>query len=186
MRLLGPNTIGLVNLTDGIVLSASGALEMEELPAGQDRAGLAERRHPGLAAVARSGRGIGFSKLVATGNEADLDVADFIDHLLDDDATAVIALYLEALRKPGRFRARGAAGPRRMGKPIVAFKVGRSEAGGRAGRVAHRRAGRRRPDLRRPVPAGRRDPRRRPSPTCSTSRRAGTPAAGCAGGGSPS
>ena len=33
MRLLGPNTIGLVNLTDGIMLSASGALEMEELPA---------------------------------------------------------------------------------------------------------------------------------------------------------
>src|SRR6188472_2488414 len=32
MRLLGPNTIGLVNLTDRITLSASGALELEELP----------------------------------------------------------------------------------------------------------------------------------------------------------
>ena len=34
MRLLGPNTIGLVNLTDHIVLSASGALEMDHFPAG--------------------------------------------------------------------------------------------------------------------------------------------------------
>ena len=40
------------------------------------------------------GRGIGFSKLVATGNEADLDVSDIVDHLLEDDATSVIALYL--------------------------------------------------------------------------------------------
>ena len=53
MRLLGPNTIGLVNLTDGIMLSATGALEVEEPAAGPDRAGLAERRHPRLAAVAR-------------------------------------------------------------------------------------------------------------------------------------
>ena len=35
MRLLGPNTIGLVNLTDGIMLSASGALEVGELPPGR-------------------------------------------------------------------------------------------------------------------------------------------------------
>lgn len=34
MRILGPNTIGLVNITDGIVLSASGALEMEHFPSG--------------------------------------------------------------------------------------------------------------------------------------------------------
>ena len=55
MRILGPNTIGLVNLTDGITLSASGALEMDEPPDRKHRARLAERRHPGLAAVA-SGR----------------------------------------------------------------------------------------------------------------------------------
>jgi acyl-CoA synthetase (NDP forming) len=135
MRLLGPNTIGLVNVTDRIMLSASGAMELEEFPAGP------------IAFVSQSGgilgsllsrgvaRGIGFSKLVATGNEADVEVSDCIEYLLKDDATAVIALYLEALRAPQRFRA-AAAKAAAIGKPIVAFKVGRSEVGVRSA-VSH-------------------------------------------------
>ncbi len=131
MRLLGPNTIGLVNLTDGVPLSASGALEGEQPAVG------------GIALLSQSGgilgallshaaaRGIGLSKLVATSNEADLEVADFIDFLADDPATSVIALYLETIRDAPRFRAatRRAA---QAGKPVVAFKVGRSAAGMRA------------------------------------------------------
>lgn len=131
MRLLGPNTIGLVNLSDRIVLSASGALELKEFIAG------------GIGVVSQSGgilgallsrataRGIGLSKLVATGNEADLDVSDFIDHLAHDEATRVIALYLEGIRDPDRFR-RAALKAAAAGKPIVAFKIGRSESGARA------------------------------------------------------
>ncbi len=131
MRLLGPNTIGLVNLVDGITLSASGALELEDLPVGR------------IAVVSQSGgilgsllsraaaRGIGFSRLVATGNEADLEIADFVDFLAQDDATSVIALYLEALRRPREFL-RAAARARHAGKAIVAFKVGRSAAGAAA------------------------------------------------------
>jgi acyl-CoA synthetase (NDP forming) len=135
MRLLGPNTIGAVNLTDNIVLSPSGALELAEFHAG------------GIGIVSQSGgilgallsrataRGIGLSKLIATGNEADLELSDFIEHLAGDRATRVIALYIEALRDPVRFRTacRTAA---LAGKPVVAFKVGRSEAGARAA-VSH-------------------------------------------------
>src|SRR4051812_36022818 len=128
MRLLGPNTIGLVNVTDRIVLSATPALQSAEPAAGA------------VALIAQSGgilgallsrahaQGIGFSKLVATGNEADLDVSDVMDHLVDDPATRVIALYLEGLRKPRQFQA-AAIRAARAGKPIVAFKVGRSDAG---------------------------------------------------------
>jgi acyl-CoA synthetase (NDP forming) len=135
MRLLGPNTIGLVNVADRIMLSASGAMELEEFPTGS------------IALVSQSGgilgsllsrgaaRGIGFSKLIATGNEADLEVTDCVDYLLDDPATAVVALYLEGLRAPERFRA-AAARAAEIGKPIVAFKVGRSEAGMRSA-VSH-------------------------------------------------
>jgi acyl-CoA synthetase (NDP forming) len=66
MRLLGPNTIGLLNVTDGITLSASGALDVEDLHAG------------GVAVVSQSGgilgsllsraaaRGVGLSHLIAT------------------------------------------------------------------------------------------------------------------------
>jgi acyl-CoA synthetase (NDP forming) len=128
MRLLGPNTIGVVNLTDRIVLSASGALEVENLPPG------------GLSVVSQSGgilgallsrgaaSGIGFAKLVATGNEGDIEVAEVLDALVDDPATTAIALYLEGLRNPDAFR-RAARRAAAAGKPVVAFKVGRSEAG---------------------------------------------------------
>lgn len=131
MRLLGPNTIGLVNLIDHITLSATGALEIGDLPAGR------------ISVISQSGgilgsllsraqdRGIGFARLVATGNEADLDSTDVLEDLLDDPATDVVAMYLEGLRRPDRFRsvARRAA---ECGKPIVVFKVGRSEAGERS------------------------------------------------------
>lgn len=131
MRILGPNTIGVVNLTDGIPLSASGALAMNQFTAG------------GISLVSQSGgilgsllshaaaRRIGHSKLVSTGNEADLDLADFLDWLADDPDTKVIALYVEAIRDAAEFRA-AALKAGRAGKPIVAFKVGRSDAGSRA------------------------------------------------------
>lgn len=131
MRLLGPNTIGLVNLTDNVFLSASSALEIDQLPIGN------------IALVSQSGgilgsllsraaaQGIGFSKLISTSNEADLDLADFTEVLIDDPATSVIALYMESLRNPDKFR-RVARKAQDAGKPIVVFKVGRSESGARS------------------------------------------------------
>lgn len=135
MRVLGPNTIGVVNLTDRVTLSASGALDTDDFTVG------------GVSVVSQSGgilgallsraadRGTGLSKLVSTSNEVDLDVSDFIDFFVDDAATSVIALYLEGLRDPARFRvaARKAAG---AGKPIVVYKIGRSESGARSA-VSH-------------------------------------------------
>jgi acyl-CoA synthetase (NDP forming) len=135
MRILGPNTIGLVNLTDSITLSASGALETGELPVG------------GIGVVSQSGgilgsllsraaaRGVGLSKMVSTSNEVDLDMADFVDYLVDDPATSVIALYMEGLRHPNRFR-QAALRAAAAGKPIVVFKIGRSESGARSA-VSH-------------------------------------------------
>ena len=135
MRILGPNTIGLVNLTDKIVLSPSGALEMDDFPVG------------GVGVVSQSGgilgsllsraaaRGIGLSALISTSNEVDLELSDFIDHLAEDPATSVIALYVETVRNPAKFRA-ACLKAARAGKPIVAFKIGRSEAGAQAA-VSH-------------------------------------------------
>ncbi len=135
MRILGPNTIGLVNLTDHVTLSATGALELDGLPAGR------------VAVVSQSGgimgsllsraadRGLGLSKLIATGNEVDVDLADCIDFLVDDAATSVIALYMEGLRDAAKFR-RAAARATAAGKHLVVFKVGRSEFGARSA-VSH-------------------------------------------------
>ena len=131
MRLLGPNTIGLVNLADRIVLSASGALEVEDLAAGS--ISLVSQSGGILGAVLSRGaaQGVGFARLVSTGNEADLDVADFLDLFAEDEATRVIAIYVEGLRRPDAFRA-AALKAAAAGKPVVAYKVGRSEAGARA------------------------------------------------------
>jgi acetate---CoA ligase (ADP-forming) len=128
MRILGPNTIGLVNLTDRIVLSASGALVMDEFLVGS--VGLVSQSGGIVGSVlsrAAAG-GIGLSKLISTSNEVDLELADFIDHLVDDEATKVIALYIETVRNPLKFRA-AALKAARAGKPVVAFKIGRSQAG---------------------------------------------------------
>jgi len=135
MRILGPNTIGLVNLTDNITLSASGALEMEGFQAGN--IGVVSQSGGILGALLSraAARGIGLSKLISTSNEVDLDLADFVDHLADDEATCVIALYMEGLRHPAKFRA-AALKAARLGKPVVVFKVGRSEAGATAA-VSH-------------------------------------------------
>jgi len=135
MRILGPNTIGLVNLTDGIPLSASGALEMDQFPAGD--VGVVSQSGGILGALLSraAARGIGMSKLISTSNEVDLEMADFIDYLVDDEATKVIALYVETIRNPQKFRA-AAVRAQAAGKPIVAFKIGRSEAGAQAA-VSH-------------------------------------------------
>lgn len=135
MRILGPNTIGLVNLTDRIVLSASGALEMDHFPVGS--IGVVSQSGGILGALLSraAARGIGLSKLISTSNEVDLELADFIDHLVDDEATKVIALYVESVRNPEKFRA-AALKAARAGKPVVAFKIGRSEAGAKAA-VSH-------------------------------------------------
>ena len=168
MRLLGPNTIGLVNLTDGIMLSASGALEMEGLPPG--RIALVSQSGGILGSLLSraAGRGIGFSKLVSTGNEADLDSADFIEHLLEDDATAVIALYIEGAAQAG-----GLPRAPRCGPPRSASRSSPSRSGGRNRAAAPPR----RIPARWPAPTGCTTPcsassassAPRPSPTCSTS-----------------
>lgn len=135
MRILGPNTIGLVNLTERIPLTASGAMETDDFPVGR------------IALLSQSGgilgsllsravaRGIGFSKLVATGNEADLEVSDFLSALADDEATSVVALYLETIRDVAKFRA-AASRVTAANKTVVVYKVGRSESGARSA-VSH-------------------------------------------------
>lgn len=131
MRLVGPNTVGAVNLIDGVMLSASGAMDMADFPAG--RVAVISQSGGILGALLSRGvgRGCGFSHLVATGNETDLEVAEFLDWVADDPATDVAALYLETLRDVDAFRA-AAERVTAAGKRIVAYKVGRSEAGARA------------------------------------------------------
>ncbi len=132
MRLLGPNCLGLVNAHQKLALSPSVALgTMTHLPEG------------GIGLVSQSGAlmgsmlirgfdsGAGFSVCVSVGNQADLELCDFFEYLIDDPATRVICLYLEGLLHARRFVAL-ARRARERGKPVLAAKAGRTEPGARA------------------------------------------------------
>ncbi len=130
MRVSGPNCLGLANLKDNIWASASslGASALSG-PIGLVCQSGASAFGPFLTRAVDEG--IGFTYIVSTGNEADLDFCDFARYLLDDDDTRVIAGFVEGFKDGRKFLevARLAA---ERGKPIVLIKIGRSDLGSRA------------------------------------------------------
>lgn len=128
MRLLGPNCIGVINPVDGIVLSASAVLEVDALLPG--RLGLVSQSGSLLGALLSRGQasGLGFSRLISVGNEADLGLGEIADLLVDDAATDVILLFLESVRDAERIEVM-AGRAHAAGKPVIAYKLGRSDVG---------------------------------------------------------
>lgn len=128
MRLLGPNCLGTVNVVDKLVGSFSIALEQNMPPAGQ------------VGIVSQSGnigsftmqnmaqRGLGVSRFIATGNEADVDVADGIASLAHDPDTRIILCCMETCRNASRLiEALDMA--RQQQKSVIVLKIGATEQG---------------------------------------------------------
>lgn len=90
-----------------------------------------------LLAIANSNRGIGFNTLISSGNEAVLDICDYLAYLLEDQKTEVILAFVEAIRRPDLF-IQCCERARELEKPIIALKVGRSQM---AQRVAQTHTG---------------------------------------------
>lgn len=132
LRISGPNCLGLANVRDDIWISSSsrGADGLSGSIGLVCQSG-ASAFGPFLVRAVDSG--IGFSYIVSTGNEADLDFCDFARYLLDDDSTKVIAGFVEGF-KDGRKFIRLACLAAQRGVPIVLVKIGRSELGSRAAR----------------------------------------------------
>ncbi len=80
-------------------------------------------------------RGVKFSAMFSSGNELDLDLADFVNYLVDDEQTKIIGLFIEGIRRPEAFM-RAAARALAAGKPIIALKTGKS-AKSRAAAQSH-------------------------------------------------
>ena len=130
LRISGPNCLGLANIRDNIWLTSSS----RQMTGVNGKVGLvcqsgATLFGPFLARAADSGMGLSY--VVSTGNEADLEFADFARYLLDDEGTTVIAGFVEGFKNATKFIevARLAA---ERGKPIVLIKIGRSDLGKRA------------------------------------------------------
>ncbi|WP_237173327.1 acetate--CoA ligase family protein [Paracandidimonas lactea] len=75
--------------------------------------------------------GAGFSFCVSLGDQADLETCDFLEYAIADANTKVMALYIEGLKNPARFKALLEAA-RRAGKPVLITKAGRTSSGARA------------------------------------------------------
>lgn len=128
IRLLGPNSMGVINTHARTALTTNAAFEAEEIPSG--RVALVSQSGSMMGALLSRGaaRGLGFSHLIGTGNEADLTTGEIAELLLDRPEVDVVCLFMEAIRAPERLAA-AAAKAHRLGKPIVALKLGRSPFG---------------------------------------------------------
>ncbi len=132
LRISGPNCMGAVNVRDRLLL----------YPAPRVRA----LRPGSVGVVFQSGgtfqfwlqqlsvRGLGFSFAVSSGNELDLDLADYINFLVEDEGTRLICCMVEGIRRPDAFVAVAEKALARA-KPILVVKIGASEAGQEAAKT---------------------------------------------------
>lgn len=131
LRVCGPNSQGMVNLRNFATSSFSASLDLSDLLSGP------------VGFVSQSGAfcystfclaqeyGLGFSYVVSTGNEADLDSCDFIEFMLRQSDINVVASYMEGITD-GEKLIRVAELSQQLKKPIIILKVGRSEIGKKA------------------------------------------------------
>jgi len=125
MRIVGPSSLGIVNLRNGTLLTANAAFDEPDLPAGRIFAASHSGGMIGTLLSRGKACGIGFAGLVSVGNEVDVSLGEICDAVLGDPDIDGYLLFLETLRHADELRAfaqRAAA----AGKPILAYKLGRS------------------------------------------------------------
>ncbi|MWA07031.1 CoA-binding protein [Actinomadura sp. LD22] len=127
MRILGPNSLGVVNPYRRLVLTANAAFNEPDLPAGGVMVASQSGSLLGALLSRGRGRGVGFARMVSTGGETDLSLGEICASTVDDDEVTGYLLFLESLRHADRLREFARAASDR-GKPVVAYKLGRSEA----------------------------------------------------------
>jgi acyl-CoA synthetase (NDP forming) len=132
LTILGPNGNGFINAAAGITPYG---LPIEP-PLLRGPVGVVLQSGALASAVLNfaQSRNVGVSLLVSMGNESMVSLTDVMRYLIDDEQTRVIALFIEAVRHPAEFLAL-AREALAKGKPVVAVKVGRSQAGARVARA---------------------------------------------------
>jgi acetate---CoA ligase (ADP-forming) len=128
----GPNCLGLMNMTIGMMALPT---TVERLIPGKVGAVLQSGMMAPSVIVPLLAREIGFTVGVTTGNEADLEAADYIRYCVEDDETRVIACYTEQIKTPAKFVAACQLAAE-QNKPIIMLKIGRSEIAQRSA-LAH-------------------------------------------------
>ena len=125
IRIVGPSSLGVVNLRDKVLLTANAAFAEPDLPVGRIFAASHSGSMIGALVSRGKARGVGFAGLVSVGNEVDLSIGEICAATLDDPGIDGYMLFLETMRKADALRAFALAAAAR-GKPVVALKLGRS------------------------------------------------------------
>jgi acyl-CoA synthetase (NDP forming) len=124
MRVAGPNCMGAHSYHERMFAYPNS--ELGKFPAGS--VGAIFQSGGTLQFWLRTGadRGLRFSYGITSGNEADLDLADYLNFLVDDSDTRQIALFIEGIRRPQAFM-QAAGRALEAGKPIIAIKTGATQ-----------------------------------------------------------
>jgi len=127
LRLVGPSSLGVVNLREGVMLTANAAFAEPDIPVG--RTFVASHSGTMIGALMSRGKakGVGFAGLVSIGNEVDLSIGEICAATLDDDDIDSYLLFLESIRNATAMR-EFALGAAARGKPVICYKLGRSSA----------------------------------------------------------
>lgn len=136
MRISGPNAEGYYNAIINLAATFSPTLAEPPAPApriSNKKVGIVAQSGGVGYALFQHGRSMGldFSYVVTSGNEADIDMAEFVEYMVEDHDTQVIFLYIESIRNTERFM-QAALHAREVGKFIVVVKIGQSASGQRA------------------------------------------------------
>jgi acyl-CoA synthetase (NDP forming) len=126
-RLVGPSSLGVVDLRHKAFLTANAAFDEPDLPVGRIFAASHSGGMIGTFLSRGKARGIHFAGLVSVGNEVDLSIGEICAATLDDPGIDGYVLFLETMRKAGALRAFALEAAKRR-KPVLAYKLGRSAA----------------------------------------------------------
>ncbi|MCS6769209.1 MAG: acetate--CoA ligase family protein [Candidatus Caldarchaeum sp.] len=141
LRVLGPNTIGVLNPYTGVETFFT--VEFKPFSDGRPARTIAYPPKGNVAVVSQSGalayyiidsfgeRGVGLRAAVCVGNQIDVDVAEVVEFFSEDDLTSVLAVYIEGV-SDGRKFLNTVLKARRAGKHVVVLKAGRTKAGEKA------------------------------------------------------
>ena len=129
-RVIGPNSIGIYCPSARLLSFPLGLLEGLPRDSGPVGAFSQSGSFVDLLVCNTSAKGIRFSKVVSSGNECDLEAADFLEYLGQDTETKIIVAYLEGVNDGKRFYQ--LAQQISMQKPIIMWKAGTTETGAKA------------------------------------------------------
>ena len=131
MRILGPNCLGVFNLSAGWFGTFANTLASKKIPTGPIGIVTQSGAYGGHLFTITQNRGVGTNYWVTTGNEVDIDVAEVIKFYASEPEIRVIISYAEGIKNGNRMR-EALQAARNAKKPVIFMKVGSTEAGARA------------------------------------------------------